>query len=340
MIKYFIKGFFLLLVSVVICCIIYPLALWAVGQVFFPFQANGSMLKGPDGKAVGSRLIAQPFTKDEYFQPRPSAASYDASASASSAFASSNYGLRDRVARVIGPIVMYKSGPKAGRTVAPDIENWFGKDIYKGKPHIVAQWADMHNSIAQAWVNADPKNAKYVEDWEKTHPALVAGWIKDNPSTPKPKASDLVVVFFESFSTENPGRFPSAVTKKGTDGKDMTMIESVNTGTDIQSIFFDMWRQEHPDVELQDVPGDMVTASASGLDPHITLQNAEYQMNRVASKWAADMKRNPDDVRKEIEQIVRENASAPWNGIIGEKYINVLEVNLALCKKYGMPSAQ
>ena len=49
-----------------------------------PVPANGSMVNGPDGKPVGSLLIAQPFTKDEYFQPRPSAASYDGSASASS----------------------------------------------------------------------------------------------------------------------------------------------------------------------------------------------------------------------------------------------------------------
>ena len=68
-------------------------------------------------------------------------------------------------------------------------------------------------------------------------------------------------------------------------------MEPVKEGSDIQSIFFDMWRQEHPDVDLQDVPGDLVTASASGLDPHITLQNAEYQLDRVASKWAADLKR-------------------------------------------------
>jgi len=43
------------------------------------------------------------------------------------------------------------------------------------------------------------------------------------------------------------------------------MVEPVKTGTDIQSIFFDMWRQEHPAVELQDVPGDLVTTSASVL---------------------------------------------------------------------------
>jgi len=38
----------------------------------FPFQANSSTLTGPDSKVVGSRQIAQPFTKDEYVQPGPS----------------------------------------------------------------------------------------------------------------------------------------------------------------------------------------------------------------------------------------------------------------------------
>ena len=84
MLRYVSKSIVLLVFAVVICCVIYPSVVWVIGQVFFPFQANGSLVKGPDGKIVGSRLIAQPFTKDEYFQPRPSAASYDASASASS----------------------------------------------------------------------------------------------------------------------------------------------------------------------------------------------------------------------------------------------------------------
>ena len=83
--RYLSKSLWLLAITVVLCCLIYPLAVWAIGQTFFPFSANGSMVNGPDGKPVGSLLIAQPFTKDEYFQPRPSAASYDASASSSSA---------------------------------------------------------------------------------------------------------------------------------------------------------------------------------------------------------------------------------------------------------------
>src|SRR5450755_4866368 len=115
MLKNIFKSLWLLFFTVVICCGIYPLVLWAIGQTFFPFQAEGSLLKGPDGQVVGSRLIAQPFTKDEYFQPRPSAASYDASASAASTYAPSNYLLRNRVAGTLGPIVKYQSGPKAGK---------------------------------------------------------------------------------------------------------------------------------------------------------------------------------------------------------------------------------
>src|SRR5580704_8378149 len=117
-----IKTLWLLGSTIVITCLIYPLAVWAIGQTFFPFTANGSMVDGPDGKPVGSLLIAQPFTKDEYFQPRPSAASYDGSASSSSALAASNYALRNRVATMLGPIVKYGDGPKKGQLVAPDIE--------------------------------------------------------------------------------------------------------------------------------------------------------------------------------------------------------------------------
>jgi K+-transporting ATPase ATPase C chain len=337
MLRYIAKSFWLLFFSVVICCVLYPLVLWSIGQAAFPFQANGSLLTGPDGKPVGSRLIAQPFTKDEYFQPRPSAASYNAAASASSSLAASNYALRDRVARTLGPIVKYRSGARAGQLVAPDVESWFGQDRFQGNPHIVAQWADLHNSLAQAWVNADPKNGAYVDDWAKKHPAIVAKWIKDNPGTPQPKAADLAVLFFETFSGENPGRFPSVVTHAAVGGKTQTIIEPVKDGTDIQSIFFDMWRQEHPDADIQNVPGDLVTTSASGLDPHITLQNAEFQLERVASAWAAKKKTDASVIRKDIEKILQKNAAAPWEGLIGEKFVNVLEVNLELRKLYGAP---
>ncbi len=105
MLRYLAKSALLIGISVVIVCGVYPGILWVIGQTLFPFQVNGSIVRSDDGKVIGSLLVAQPFTKDEYFQPRPSAASYDATASTSSGYAPSNYALRDRVARAIGPIV-------------------------------------------------------------------------------------------------------------------------------------------------------------------------------------------------------------------------------------------
>jgi K+-transporting ATPase ATPase C chain len=332
-----VKSLILLTATVLVCAIAYPVAVWAIAQAFFPFTANGSMVNGPDGKQVGSLLIAQPFTKDEYFWPRPSAASYDASAGTSSALSASNYALRDRVARMLGPIVKYKSGPEAGQLVAPDVEAWFQKDQFQGQPHLVAQWADNHNELAQGWVSADPTHAQAVTDWSKSHKSVVDDWIKQNPGTPQPQPSDLAVVYFENFSKDNPGKFPSSVTKQLPNGKSQTDIEPVASGSDVQSIFFDMWRQDHPDAPLQDVPADMVTTSASGLDPHITLDNAEYQLDRVAQKWAADKKLDPKRVRDQIDQILQENASAALGGLAGEKFVNVLQVNLQLASRFGQP---
>ena len=57
---------------------------------------------------------------------------------------------------MIGPIATYAAADKKGQAVAPDVEAWFKADKSGGNPHIVAQWADAHNSIAQAWVTGDP----------------------------------------------------------------------------------------------------------------------------------------------------------------------------------------
>jgi K+-transporting ATPase ATPase C chain len=336
--RYIIKSVWLLVFTIVICCIMYPAAVWVIGRVFFPFQADGSMLKGPDGQPVGSLLIAQPFTKAEYFEPRPSASSYDASAGSSSALAASNYALRARVAQQIGPIATYASGPKAGQLVAPDIEAWFQKDQYQGSPGIVAQWADSHNTMAQNWVKTDAVHTQAIADWATAHPDIVKTFIQNNPTITSPQPNDLAVTFFETFSKQYPGKFPSVSGVTGSNGTvTNTSITQVTTGSDIQSNFFDMWVQDHPDAQLTQVPGDMVTTSASGLDPQITLEDAEFQLDGVASKWAADLKRDPATVKSEIETILQNDAAAPFGGLAGEKLINVLQVNIELRNRYGAP---
>ena len=211
----------LLLLSMVLGCVLYPAILLVIGQTFFHDKAQGSLLTDASGKVIGSRLIAQPFTSDEYFQPRPSAASYNGAASGATNWGADNYLLRDRVARALGPIAKYSGGPKKGELAAADVETWFQQDKYQGQPAIVAQWADAHNGLAQAWVGAtfDAKNPtpqqQYVLDWEKTHPEVVAKFKTDNPDNQDPAPADLAVVFFETFSKENPGKFLSAVTKTG-----------------------------------------------------------------------------------------------------------------------------
>ncbi|HTZ81646.1 MAG TPA: potassium-transporting ATPase subunit KdpC [Candidatus Acidoferrales bacterium] len=78
--------------------IIYPLFVTALAQLFFKDKANGEIVQR-NGQAIGSRLIAQPFTSDKYFHPRPSAAGngYDAANSGGTNLASTNQKLIDRV---------------------------------------------------------------------------------------------------------------------------------------------------------------------------------------------------------------------------------------------------
>ena len=175
------------LMLAIVCCGLYPLVVFGLGQILFHDQANGSLLIDRTGSVRGSRLIGQQFTLDKYFQSRPSAAGngYDATSSGGS-----NLG---------------------------------------------------------------------------------------------PTSSNLV----------------AAITQR---------IADYRAQNDLSTNAL--------------VPADAVTASGSGLDPHISLRNAELQAPRVAEARNLPLEK--------ISALIRANTDRAAFGILGDPGVNVLALNLAL----------
>ncbi|HEX9863987.1 MAG TPA: potassium-transporting ATPase subunit KdpC [Acidimicrobiia bacterium] len=73
----------MMVVMTVLTGVIYPLAMTGISQGVFPGQSNGSPVEH-QGEVVGSRLVGQTFSGDEFFHPRPSAVDYDPTASSGS----------------------------------------------------------------------------------------------------------------------------------------------------------------------------------------------------------------------------------------------------------------
>ncbi|HZN04518.1 MAG TPA: potassium-transporting ATPase subunit KdpC [Candidatus Polarisedimenticolia bacterium] len=84
------QGILFGLVTMVLFGAGYPLFLWGIGAAVFRAQAEGSLLRRPDGTILGSRLIAQGFRRPEYFQPRPSGVDYNSASAGGTNFGPSN----------------------------------------------------------------------------------------------------------------------------------------------------------------------------------------------------------------------------------------------------------
>jgi K+-transporting ATPase ATPase C chain len=114
------------LVTTILLGLAYPLVMTAIAGVLFPHQAAGSLIL-KDGHVIGSSLLAQSFTSDRYFHPRPSAAGngYDATSSGGSNLAQSNQKLVQRLQGDIDKL----AAQNAGKPVPIDLVTTSGSGL-------------------------------------------------------------------------------------------------------------------------------------------------------------------------------------------------------------------
>lgn len=91
----------LVIATLVIVVVGYTAVILGMARAFVPNSAQGSLLKNPKGEIVGSSLIAQKFTKPEYFWPRPSTVDYNASATGGSNKSPTSSDLTDRATKTV-----------------------------------------------------------------------------------------------------------------------------------------------------------------------------------------------------------------------------------------------
>lgn len=86
--------------------------------------------------------------------------------------------------------------------------------------------------------------------------------------------------------------------------------------------------ETHPGVKEEDVPADLLTASGSGLDPHISPKAAEVQVAAVAKASGL--------TEEKVREIVKDNTEHKVLGVFGEEKVNVLKTNIAIAQEIGM----
>src|SRR5262245_24062728 len=286
-----------LLVLTVIVGLAYPAFIWLVAQIpGLRDNANGSIIE-VNGKSVGSSLIGQSFTdKDgnalpQYFQSRPSAAGDGYDPLATSA---SNLGPESTVDTPADPsLPKDDNGYKASLlTLVCSRSAAVGKleGVDGSRPFCTGDGVGAVLSVI------GPRDAR----GNVVHPTKVVSVNEPCETTPTP--------FLNTYEG--------------------VRVECAKFGEDYSIGQIVPIRGAAP--ENPAVPADAVTASGSGLDPHISPAYAELQVNRVARARGV----SPDQVR----ELVLASQDGRVLGFLGEAKVNVLQLNIALDEKYPVKS--
>ncbi len=91
----------LILITILVCAVAYPLWIFGFARVFTPVTAEGSIILDGSGKPIGSERIAQEFRSPAYFWPRPSAVGYNASATGGSNLSPTNPKITERTVPIL-----------------------------------------------------------------------------------------------------------------------------------------------------------------------------------------------------------------------------------------------
>ena len=86
--------------------------------------------------------------------------------------------------------------------------------------------------------------------------------------------------------------------------------------------------KENPTISKEDIPSDIITASGSGLDPHISIEAAQVQVDRVS--------KNTSISKERLNEMIKESTETKFLGIFGEDTVNVLKINLEIANEISL----